>query len=487
MAIQQLFVEWPTTNQKLKMSKRNFSRTRIEHGYTLPMVLFASAILGTGMMAATTQAWVNYQGVGRQSQARSAKEAAEAGLAELIENLNRNHAHLLVLDESQWADPPLSSSICSNSTLGSPSTSGTVGTDGYYQLEDYTFNGSAFFGGKADLRMRGEYRPNGTTKAAAIVMQTIEVKPKPCDDAFGQPASTSGFPGLLAQDITLGGNDVLGKMSGNVLCTGCQDESDLGSNTTSIIGGKKFFGPIDLPPVPTPPESLKSLYDNPYSCTQQCNDIEILSGSTDPDKSLNGQCKEDNEGITHCVIEKLILQNNELKIDSSNGPVRLYFTGTGEVFKSTGNGGIRHEPTDATSTNLGLFGNPIDPLNTRTDQVFTLRGAADTNNLWAYFPDGDLGIAGGAQDNANCEVLEDGSLGECTGGDIYGAVWAKSWGEANGASAGTGVQIVVPPKMGNYIYNNFGEEYAIGLKDYVALGITKWSSFTIDSQRAESP
>ena len=167
--------------------------------------------------------------------------------------------------------------------------------------------------------------------------------------------------------------------------------------------------------------------------------------------------------------------------------VDLYFTGTGEVFKSTGNGGIRHEPSSAPSTNLGIFGNSIDPTNAVEDQDFTLRGASDTNNLWINFPDGNLGIAGGAKDNANCEILEDGSLGECTGGDIYGAVWAKSWGETNGASSGTGVQIVVPPKMGNEIYNNFGEEYAIGLKDYVALGVTKWSSFTIDRQRGASP
>jgi len=482
------------------MKTRSKTKKPQDDGYALPMVLAISLIVGAGMMAATTQAWVNYQGVGRQSQARFAKEVAEAGLAELVETLNRNHAHLLVLNEyledsensippkiSQWGDPPLSSSICSNSTLGTPARTGTVGTNGYYQLESYTFNGSAFFGGKADIRMRGEYRQNGTTKAAAIVEKTIEIKPKPCDDAFGQPASTSGFPGLLAKDITLGGNDVLGRMSGNVLCTGCEDESDLGSNTTSIIGGKKFFGPIDLPPVPTPPESLKSLLINPYSCTQQCGDIEIVSGSTDPDKSLNGQCKQDDKGITHCVVERLIMRNGELKINTTNGPVRIYFTGSGDIFKSTGNGGIRHEPPSAGSTNLGLFGIPTDGK----DQNLTLRGAAHAdgekqNNLWAYFPKGNLGIAGGAKENAECEEV-DGVLGECTGGDIYGAVWAKTWGQVSGASSGTKVQIVVPPNMGNDIYKNFGEDYAIGMKDYVALGVTKWSSFTIDNKRSASP
>ena len=216
-------------------------------------------------------------------------------------------------------------------------------------------------------------------------------------------------------------------------------------------------------------------------------DLEIIAGSTDPTKLLNGQCAEDGDGITHCVVEKLLLDNNELRVNSVAGPVRIYFTGTGEVFKSTGNGGIRHtQGADAPSTNLGLFGNPLDPTNSTPDQQFTLRGAADSNNLWAYLPDGNLGIAGGAQDNANCEVLSDGSLGECTGGDIYGAVWAKSWGETNGASSGTGVQIVVPPDMGQQLYNDFGTDYAIGLRDYAALGVSKWSSFVLDSGRASS-
>ena len=181
------------------------------------------------------------------------------------------------------------------------------------------------------------------------------------------------------------------------------------------------------------------------------------------------------------------MRNNELTIDSTNGPVKLYFTGTGEVFKSTGNGGIVHIPTSSEPTDLSIFGNAADPTDSVQDQEFTLRGAADTNNLWIYMPDGNLGIAGGAQDNANCDVLEDGSLGECTGGDIYGSVWAKSWGETNSASSGTGVQIVVPANMGNLVFQQEGDDFRIGLRDYAALNVTEWSSFTTDTQRGTSP
>ena len=461
------------------MKKLRHKVKEANRGYALPFVLLAALLMGAGMMAATSRAWLDYTGAGRQSQARSAREIAEAGLAEVVEKLNRNHAHLLIVDDDDWSNPPYFSSVCSNSSTGVPGTTGTIGGNGYYELESYTYNGTPFYGGKAELRMRGEIRRNGNTKAAAIVMQTIEIKPKSCTDPFGTPTSTSGFPGLLGQDITLGGNDVLGRMSGNVFCIECTSEDDIGANNTSIIGGDVFIGPLDLPEIPPAPSAL---YDNPYSCNK-CGDIEIISGSNDPSKLLNGQCQEDSKGVTHCVVEKLIMKNNELKINTAGGPVRIYFTGEGEVFKSTGNGGIRHEPASAPSSNLSLLGKKADDDDTN-DQDFTLRGAADSNNLWAYFPDGHLGIAGGAQDNADCEILADGSLGECTGGDIYGAVWAKSWGETNGASSGTGVQIVVPADMGQQLYNNWGPDFAIGLRDYVALGVTRWSSFVLDNTRA---
>ena len=63
-------------------------------------------------------------------------------------------------------------------------------------------------------------------------------------------------------------------MSGNVLC-GCEDESDLGLNTTSIIGGK-VFGPIDLPPVPTPPESLKASMTMPTAVLSNAMILRLL-------------------------------------------------------------------------------------------------------------------------------------------------------------------------------------------------------------------
>ena len=443
-------------------------------------------------MASTTRAWLGLTGAVRQSQARSAREVAEAGLSQLIEALNRKHAHLLVVDNDNWDDPPLFSAICANATTGVPAITGTIGSNGKYTLESYNFNGSPFYGGKADIRMRGEIlKSDNSTAAAAIVEQTVEIKAKSCNTSFDEPTTTSGFPGLLAQTVDMGGNDLKGRLSGNLLCMQCMDNipnrcsvssstplddySDAdkicvvgGNQNQTDVDGDVYLSPIDLPPVPVPPSSMSDLYLNPPDIT---NSTTIVGGSSSSSDLLNGACRVASDGITHCVINNITLSGqNNLTIDSSNGPVRIYVGGDTVDFK--GSSGMQHVPPTAPSSNFGFFGRPIDPTDQLDDQTVILRGRASTNNMWAFFPDGSLGIKGGAGDDVNCD-----STGECTGGDIYGAVWGKNWGESNG----TGAQIAVPADMGQQLYNNFGTSYGIGMKDYVAIGVSKWSSFILDN------
>ena len=54
-------------------------------------------------------------------------------------------------------------------------------------------------------------------------------------------------------------------------------------------------------------------------------------------------------------------------------------------------------------------------------------------------------------------------------------------GKFGGESNGTGAQITVPATMGQQIFNNYGAEYAIGMRDYVAIGVSKWSSFVLNN------
>ena len=464
-----------------------------DEGFTLPLVLIVTLILGAGLMASTTRAWLGLTGAVRQSQARSAREVAEAGLSQLIEALNRNHAHLLVVDIENWNNPPLFSAICANASTGVPATTGTIGSNGKYNLENYNFNGSPFYGGKADLRMRGEIlKSDNSIAAAAIVEQTVEIKAKSCNTSFDEPTTTSGFPGLLAQNVDMGGNDLKGRLSGNLLCLQCVDnipnqcsvssstpldsytEADKicvvgGNQNQTDVDGEIYLSPIDLPPVPVPPSSMNDLYNSPPDITSSAT---IIAASSDSSELLNGACRVGSDGITHCVVNNIDLKGQDtLTVDTSGGPIRIYVDGDSVDF--TGQSGMQHIPPSAPSSNFGFFGRPIDPTNQRTDQEVILRGRASTNNMWAFFPDASLGIKGGAGDDVNCD-----STGECTGGDIYGAVWGKTWGLSNG----TGAQIAVPADMGQQLYNNFGTAYGIGMKDYVAIGVSKWSSFIIDNQ-----
>lgn len=443
-------------------------------GFILPLVLIISLIITTGLMALAARSWLGLSGSIRQSQSRQAREIAEAGLAQLIESLNKDYAYLLIKDLSNWNDNSYTSSICTNSLTGTPATSSSIGNNGRYTLMDYDFQGSPFYGGKATIRMRGErLKGDNSIAATAIVEESLDIKPKSCTTSFGEPTVTSGFPGLLGQQVALGNNDVFGTLSGNVLCLQCYDGTDYDSLTreqqenyiqmknNGYVAGQIFLGPIDLPPVPEPPAGLN--FDTPVSITKSTL---ITSGTN------TGPCRVEARGsgspITHCVVDSVELNSKKeiLTVDSSSGDVRIYVRGDKLVL--TGGAAIKHLPPDAPASSLGLFGRPSDPTDSYPDQLIRLAGAASTNALWAYFPDGNMGINGGSKETAECD-----SSGECTGGDINGAVWAKVW---NGSSSNV-AQLVVPADIGTQLFNKYGPQYALGIRDYVALGVSRWSSW----------
>lgn len=176
--------------------------------------------------------------------------------------------------------------------------------------------------------------------------------------------------------------------------------------------------------------------------------------------------------ITHCLINSIDLQGQKvLTVDTTAGPVRLYVSGN---ISASGQAGINHTGEPA---RLGLFGNPIssdsrcssDP--SFHNQTVTLAGTSKPTKaagLFAYFPCAQMGINGGAQATAQCTAD-----GECGGGDVYGALWTKTW---NG-SASNQAQLVVPKDMGSQLLENFGTSFAISIRDYVALGINSWRGF----------
>jgi hypothetical protein len=105
----------------IQVPLKNFRKSSADSGgFVLPLVLVVSLMLGTGMMAMAMRTWIGVKGGIRQSQSREAREIAEAGTARLLESLNRRYAHLLIVDDNDWDNPPLTSSHQSSAGHHSP-------------------------------------------------------------------------------------------------------------------------------------------------------------------------------------------------------------------------------------------------------------------------------------------------------------------------------------------------------------------------------
>ena len=84
--------------------------TRINHknndGY-VALVLIIFFTISVALLGTTSRALLGLVSTARQSQSRNARNAAEAGISEVINSLNTTYAHLLVVDSDRWDDPPL--------------------------------------------------------------------------------------------------------------------------------------------------------------------------------------------------------------------------------------------------------------------------------------------------------------------------------------------------------------------------------------------
>lgn len=452
-----------------------------DEGIILPLVLIVSLIIATGLMALATRSWLGLSGTIRQSQAREAREIAEAGLAKTFDSLNSEHAFLLIKNLSNWSNNSQVSSICPDAKKGQPASSGTVGTNGKYSLLEYTFEGSPFYGGKATMKVKGQrVDKNNNVQATAIVEQTVDIKPKCCNTPFKEPCPTSGFPGLMGQTVSLGNADLFGTLSGNVLCLQCYSGSDyenldrdaqedaINLKENGFVAGQIFLGPIDLEPVPQP-DCTKITCKPPADITSSTT-IEAKDGTTPPEYcTLESDPPIGERSILHCFVKNINLnsKNEILTVKTTDSDIRIYVS---EDVLMKGGGALQHIlGPNSNDASLGLFGRPADENNSFPDQTVVLAGASSTTSLWIYFPDGNIGINGGSGEEASCDPSGD----ECTGGDIRGAVWGKSWGGSSSDRA----QIVVPSDMASQLLMRYGQGYALGVRDYVALGVSNWRSF----------
>jgi len=531
-------------------------------GFALPLVLAVGAILLVGGFAMMARSFGGLMNSIRAEQATQAREIAEAGIAETIENLNRKYNYLLIncyqnrsteciniivkdqgIDYGLWNSPRYPSSVCPGTQrLPYPEfTKQTAIPKGSYRIVSYEFDGTQFYGGKGTLTVEGSrHSNNDQVLATAVVQQTFEVKPKNCNGNIKDNANNSGFPGLMAGSIDLGGNDVKGSISGNVLCTLCEYENPLDpqegeerdlvkAGTNSQIDGEIFIGEIAAPDVwPIPEEIRKKITQvTDLEDLNQTQVIQSLQENINKESGTNsykitampapqsgetgishgGMCATEagkpsvakGDPITYCLMTSAVLSSTEqLEVDTTNGPVKLYVTGNVDV---GGQRSIKQSRSDGEETSafrLGLFGlNEAECSLRRKDepsflQDVKLAGVSKTKknkdgsgeeepkaaNIFVHFPCGKVGISGGAQSDADCntdpnDTSSEIPYGDCGGGDIRGVVWAEIWDGSNSKNA----QLVVPPLIGDDALDNQGFDYSISVKDYVAIGVNSWFGF----------
>jgi hypothetical protein len=462
-------------------------------GFILPLVVILGFIIAVGGFAMLARSFAGLFGSTRQEQARQARELAETGLATTIEKLNREYNYLLIncysrsgsppspndcVDAGTWSQPQLPSSICPDAAeLSStiPLETTIPARKGRYRVEYYAFRGTKFYGGTGKLKVTGERLSDDSSRilATSAVELTFDVKPKPCDARFGDPASSSGFPGLMAKRVDLGNNDIEGELSGNILCTDieiCDDTNGLlaavGAGPNAVIDGNIYLGAIDQPPVPIYPSTLPAI-----SSPLVINNTAITIKGGDASTYQNG-CESDGS-VTHCAISSITLSgtNHILTLDTTNQPIRLYVSGN--ITISGGKAGIEHirsgvSAPDDDFARVGLFGIPAAncsddiPQVDNPQQVIRFAGlSSGFTKLFAFFPCGEAEI-----------------MGSPGGPAITGVLWAWDYD----ASASNVARLSVPDNAGSILLKDIGAAYSLSVRDYVALGINSWRGFQGFSQ-----
>lgn len=445
-------------------------------GFVLPIVVIVGLIIGAGLMALSARTFAGLIGAIRQGQSREAREIAESGMAIILKELNRNYPYLLIEDctvtsnsgtpdclgwkeQASGGSFVYRTSICPKAdappqNILAKLTGTPPGNKGRYRLISYNFTGDQHQGGTGRIKVLGErilnIGGNEQSRSTAYVDQELSILPKNCNVPVNTPSEQSGFPGLMAERISLGNNDIFGNVNGNVLCTNCdpnqtreQLAAEMEIQNNGSVSGNLFGGKIAQPPVAVfPANAAPSVTASPIT-----GQTTITAG-----ESNEGRCFTDSALVTHCKISDITLSGNgnaeKLTVNTSgNRRVQLYVEGDISI---KGNASIEHT---GSPTALAIFGKPRSS-NATCSQSVTLGGGGSTVNLFLFMPDACASINGGS-----------GSP------DIQGAVWVREYQGSNSNNA----DIRVPDNMGSITFTTFGSGYALGIREFAALGTNRWT------------
>jgi hypothetical protein len=490
-----------TLSRRLMHPPTGHRRRYRQRGFTLPLVLGMGLIMMVVALTLISRSQLDVSTASLQKQTQQAFAVAEGGMARTLGLLNGNYQILLRHTYNpvnpNTGQPYLINRAADASKVGQPNTAGirvtpvnewTAASLGdavppCFTLDNVT---DILLNGQIGDPVQGNYRilaylydqPTETghlliegrlannSPANAYVLQKMKITDR------NVPAN---FPGLLAQSITLGNNDVFGTVNGNVICTNannCQVPADQCVNgqptnaglrqavhalNNSIIEGTIAVNKIELPPFPTPPPTVNPSGNPPVNeGAYNLGDIgEMTLPRPDDRPYVDTSLPEGHPDRIYYAYRvnniNLSGNNNNLTINTSRWPVRLFVSGN---ISLSGKAGIRNTCSPDSDTcgilaNMGLpsgigtpdrlriYGNPPDPNNAVTDQQFTLSGGSTAGSLFVYAPDARVGINGGSSSP-----------------DIFGAVWAKEWNGSNSNKAEIHVPDRLPEALGEAYQNS---------------------------------
>jgi hypothetical protein len=197
-----------------------------------------------------------------------------------------------------------------------------------------------------------------------------------------------------------------------------------------------------MPPVAQFPSNAPI---NPEANSSAINGALTLNAGSDN----GGRCFTDTQSITHCKISSITLKGSETLTVNTSGSSRIQLHVDGDITIS-GNTSLIHNGSPSA---LAIFGKPRSTAGTCSQNV-TIGGGGSTINIFVFMPDACLGINGGSGTP-----------------DIQGAVWTREYNGSNSNNA----DIRVPDNMGSIIFTSFGSGYALGIREFAALGTNRWT------------
>lgn len=448
------------------------------------IVLMASLIATVSTMAIAMQAHNSYVNSSRQSMAKRAREAAESGLAILVESLNQDYPEWLVSNykgSGSWSRRDSGGTGCRTEITGQPITSGISsqqinGTRGQYRLKSFEFDGTSYYGGRGRFVVEGEVVSKDNQKlAAAQVIQEMTIIAKSCNSLPGSPdESESIWPGLFMQNIgDYDRTEVKLKNSkpaqpAAVLCTSkeedCRSSSRPWKSSYPPWDDVKFQPEITLPETPTPPAGLRATRIKPARCTaargrrEQSDTVYRI-----PEDVPAASKKQDADGTWHVYASDISMTGRsgcETKLKISKGPIRLYVSGNVNL--------APHGRLDTSSVNhaadfmlLGtkprLSGRCRQRLNTKQP----LGTKSNPAKAFIWMPSG-------------CVKFQ---FTKTEPHYLEGAIWGQQY-DATGAGSydKNYVDISVPEGLPSLIFQRLGVSFGVGQREYVAQGILSWRS-----------